>query len=247
MRYLIAITVYVLLTNPVWASAQNSPGEPSKPPTQQGAPKAENAPKDETNQASQHSELAIVGKEPEDFRVRLGGTLRIKATGEYAKKVEEAGSKALTLYLDDVAMTGLPVVLEGEPAKELHLNFQLARDPEEEGNRKAWDSLLGKQGSPVMRLRVALAAGKEPAWPVQSAQPFQFYVATGAVIWGSLVVGLAILLFAYYRLVKHTSMLRDAENGTYSLGKSQMAFWGLVVVLTFVGVWIVTGTMERIP
>ena len=51
---------------------------------------------------------------------------------------------------------------------------------------------------------------------------------------------------AYYFLVKKTTALQDA-NGYYSLGKSQMAFWGLLVVLTFAGIWFVTDTMERIP
>jgi hypothetical protein len=42
-------------------------------------------------------------------------------------------------------------------------------------------------------------------------------------------------------------MLRDGDTRLYSLGKSQMAFWGLLVLLCFVGVFILTGTMERIP
>jgi len=42
-------------------------------------------------------------------------------------------------------------------------------------------------------------------------------------------------------------MLYDAETTCYSLGKSQMAFWGLLVLLSFTGIWILTGTMERIP
>jgi Flp pilus assembly protein TadB len=42
-------------------------------------------------------------------------------------------------------------------------------------------------------------------------------------------------------------MLCNTDTGYYSLGKSQMAFWGLLVVLSFSGVWILTGTMERIP
>ena len=37
------------------------------------------------------------------------------------------------------------------------------------------------------------------------------------------------------------------KDGPYSLGKSQMAFWGLLVVLTFAGVWVLADTMERIP
>jgi uncharacterized protein YfcZ (UPF0381/DUF406 family) len=42
-------------------------------------------------------------------------------------------------------------------------------------------------------------------------------------------------------------MLRDAETNCYSLGKTQMAFWGLLVVSSFVEIWILTGTTEYIP
>ncbi|MBA2482858.1 MAG: hypothetical protein H0V39_00210 [Nitrosomonas sp.] len=42
-------------------------------------------------------------------------------------------------------------------------------------------------------------------------------------------------------------MLKDKNTGHYSLGKSQMTFWGLLVMLAFISVWILTGTMEHIP
>jgi len=57
----------------------------------------------------------------------------------------------------------------------------------------------------------------------------------------------AILLVVYFFLIRSPAILRDSNNGPYSLGKSQMAFWGVLVILTFVGVWLLTGTMERIP
>jgi hypothetical protein len=56
-----------------------------------------------------------------------------------------------------------------------------------------------------------------------------------------------MLVIAYWFLVTKTDMLRDEGTNYYSLGKSQMAFWGLLVVLSFAGVWYLTGTMERIP
>jgi hypothetical protein len=43
-------------------------------------------------------------------------------------------------------------------------------------------------------------------------------------------------------------MVREAGTNTaFSLGKSQMAFWGLLVAFCFLGVWIVSRRMERIP
>lgn len=49
-----------------------------------------------------------------------GETIIIKAAGDYANKIKNAGSKKLTLYLDDVAMIGLPVVLEEDTSRGLN-------------------------------------------------------------------------------------------------------------------------------
>jgi hypothetical protein len=51
---------------------------------------------------------------------------------------------------------------------------------------------------------------------------------------------------SFWALLQSDSILRATRNGTYSLGKSQSAFWGLVVALSFLGVWLVIGQMERI-
>lgn len=255
MRYLIATMLYMLFVNPVWVSSQNTPGDISKPPTSPAAPSAEDKSKGESNQGSQRSELAIVGKgkgeKPDDFRFKMGESVKIKATGQNAAKVrtelnKAAGSKALKLYLDYVRMDNLTVSAV-EVGNELLLSTHLARNANDDDNRKAWDTLLRKQDSYLMTLPVALALGNESPLAVQSALPFQFYVASDATILWTLGIGLVIFLVAYYLLAKNRTVLRDARDGYYSLGKSQMAFWGLLVALTFAGIWIVTGSMERIP
>jgi hypothetical protein len=255
--YLIATMVYALLANPVWVSAQNTSSETSSPPPPLAAPKAETIPKGEASQGTQNAELVIVGKkegkEPTDFRFKMGEDLQIKATGEYASKVrtelaKATRAKALALYLDDVRMANLTVsALQVEPGKELRLYFHLARNSQDDDNRKAWDMLLKKQDSYIMTLPVALAVGSELPMAVQSPRTFEFYITTGDFLALISAIGLVIFLGAYWGLIKNPTALRDMKGGFYSLGKSQMAFWGLLVVLTFVGVWVVTGTMERIP
>ena len=232
MRYLIVLIVYALIGNPMGFSAEALAND----------------------EGCNKSMLAIVGKkEGKDFRFKMGESLRINATGGCATLINNAlvhaeASTALKLYLDDVSMANLPVnVSQGAIETDLILTFHLSRKSDEEGNHKAWDTLMGKQhGGLVMTPPVALAIGSELARSVQSASPFQLYIAEAAAVWGTLVVGLAMFLGAYYYLVTKTTALQDA-NGYYSLGKSQMAFWGLMVVLTFAGIWLITDTMERIP
>lgn len=94
---------------------------------------------------------------------------------------------------------------------------------------------------------MALAIGNNLPEPVSSARTFQFYIASITAVISVLGIGILAFLATFYGLVKNPSILRDEKDGQYSLGKSQMAFWGLLVMLTFVGVWLLTGTMERIP
>jgi hypothetical protein len=101
-----------------------------------------------------------------------------------------------------------------------------------------------------MTLPVALAVSNRLPWTVRTGQPdpsIQLHVVEGSQAKWTLGMGLGIFLCAYFFLVKSRTALRDGTDGYYSLGKSQMAFWGLLVVLTFVRLWFLTGTMERIP
>ena len=197
--------------------------------------------------------LTLMGmeKNSKGHPLKMGESLQIRATGECNKAVNDQlgktdASRGFKLFLDEVHMADLPVnVSETIGQKESTLTFHLIRKSQEDENRKAWNTLLEKQrGSYEMELRVALAVGDKPAWSVSS---FWFLIAKGEEVWGTLAVGVVIFLVVYYRLVKNSTALRDAPGGHYSLGKSQMAFWGLLVVLTFAGIWFLTDTMERIP
>ena len=256
MRSLILILLMMfsaLCAVPMGVAAQD-PAQDTPP----GVPLGQGPPKAEINTDGQRPELAIMGKaEGNDFSYRLGQSLRIKATGEFFTLIEaelatSEPSKALRLYLDDVRMPNLPVSVSrvvGEKA--LTLTFHLVRNPYDDDNRKAWDTLLGQQhGGYLMKLPVALAVGNRLPWTVRTGQldpSIQVHVVEGSEAKWTLGIGLGMFVFAYFFLVKSTAALRDGKGGYYSLGKSQMVFWGLLVVLTFTGLWLLTGTMERIP
>jgi hypothetical protein len=254
LQWLGIITVHVLLAVPGAALAQAAaPANPAAKdaPTKPEAGKLPAAP------TSQKSELAIRpkgdGNDPRDFLFKLGERLEIKATGSIRDRIvaelqKPAASRKLTLYLDSVPMAKLPSSpVSHEAGSELTLNFFLLRDANEEENRKAWDTLLSAKDGHVMKFEPALAVGNELPMSVHSEQDFKLYVAPRWLINTTFFSALAIFLVGYYLIVRHTDMLRDSKGGYYSLGKSQMAFWGFIVVLAFLGVWITTGSMERIP
>jgi hypothetical protein len=200
------------------------------------------------------SEFMIAGKgeagKPEDFRFRLGETLHIKASGELADKVanEWGKTRSLALYFDGVHISDLKSPPQQvDSGKTLLLDFALVRNAEDDASREAWNSLFRQKRGYLMTMQPSLATGGELPLVVRSAQPLQFYVASDMAIRLTLGGCLATLLVSYWYLVRRTRMLCDEGTSTYSLGKSQMAFWGILVLLSFVGVWILTGMMERIP
>jgi hypothetical protein len=250
MYYLTITALSLLLFSPTWAFAQNTVDKASKPKAPATAAKTDPAQKDEAKQVCQTSELTVVGKnegkEAKDFLIKMGESLVIKATGECAAKIIKDRATKATLYLDGVQMSSLtPTLLQTGP--ELNIAFDLTRDANNDDNRKAWDTFLKKQKGYLMTIQPAIAVGNDLPKVVQSKQPLKFYIAPSYAIFLTLIIGLAILIIVYILLVRYTSMLCDEGTGYYSLGKSQMAFWGLMILLAFTGIWILTGTVERIP
>src|SRR5262249_336602 len=142
---------------------------------------------------------------------------------------------------------GIHVKQLGQPAREI-LHIPLARKSEDQDSREAWTKYFAKQqefffGEPLT-VDLTLALGTDPPRDV-SPRP-KFYVASKGWLLLVVVIGLGAFFGAYYWLIQNKTALRDPETKTYSLGRSQMAFWGLLVFLCFVGVWLVTGQMEYI-
>jgi len=204
----------------------------------------------------QASSLSLIGNGEKRTNIAffMDKDLQVKASGGCFEAVstqlkETGGESKFTLVLDHVRMANLPVtVSEIAGQQEIILTFQLIRRSEDDDNRKAWDALLGKQhGGYEFTIPVALAVGGQPAWEVPSAPPAKLHLANNTSVWMTFAAGITIFLVVYSYLVKHPSVLRDRSNGYYSLGKSQMVFWGLLVILTFAGLWLLTGKMEAIP
>lgn len=181
-------------------------------------------------------------------------SVRLKLVGgclaEYQASAAKAGAaKAASLVLDGVEMTTMSAAAMTSAPDSIELAFSLVRSSEDDDSRKSWDALLSKQhlGYP-MKLPVALSIGGGTAVVADREAKLVFTTVQGGakLVSSVVVVGVAALAVGFALLLKGNA-LRDSWGGPYSLGKSQMAFWGLIVFLTFLGVWITTGTMERIP
>jgi hypothetical protein len=196
--------------------------------------------------------------------VEIGRPVLIGVYGSFADELLKNGMdsdpetvrKNLKLYLNGVAMEGLfPVILPPEaavgvkttdPKPALVLQFVLERDSNSDLNRKAWDSLLPQLQFGPQRLQAGVGLnGKVPH--LTPAQDLQFQVRDPALITVVIVVG-SVLLAVGMLAVICSGMVRETGPGTpYSLGKTQMAFWGHLVAISFLAVWLIGHRMERIP
>jgi hypothetical protein len=196
----------------------------------------------ETMDSRQEPDLVLFPTGDYDFK--LGEDLSISAAGAVASRiastaVDAGGGAPVAIYFNGVRMK-LPVhVLQTERADSLLLTFMLTRDASDEDNRKAWDAFLKKNTHTV---GLSLSIGNELPLVVYPKDAVHFHVADGNGIW-MVVIGVVILV---YCLLARTPALRDPDTDRYSLGRSQMAFWGLLVFGAFVGIWIITRTIEPI-
>lgn len=248
MRYSAIITISVLLFFPTSVFARTPRDKSLKTESAKTATNTDARHKDEAKGGPQAPELVFAGKEKKDFLIKMGKSLKILATGEFARKIKKDPSAKITLYLNGVPMTNLtPVLLQNQAGTEVTVTFDLVRDSNNNDSRKAWDLFLKKEKGYLVTLKPALAVGNDLPGEVYSSQPIKFYIASDSAIFLTLLIGLVILFVTFFLLIKYSNMLCDEGTGYYSLGKSQMAFWGLLVLLAFTGVWVLTGTMERIP
>jgi hypothetical protein len=250
MHYLTIIMLSLLLSMPGSVFARKALENTSKPTPP--AKNAESVQKPAEKPAEPIYEFTIAGKnqgkDPKDFVYKMDDVITIKTTGKRADTIKKDLSKPLTLHLNGVAMTNLaPSPEQNELGPEVTIAFHLVRDAQQEESRKAWDTLFTRSKGYEMTIKPALAIGGDIPVSVYSNKTLKFYVATGSAVCWTIIIGLAIFFGVYYLLVTRTNMLHDEGTGCYSLGKSQMAFWGLLVILAFTAVWILTGTMERIP
>lgn len=258
MRYLIVIAmIFTLLAYLPRASAQTPAQDPSSEKSADSPQSIDSTSGNELRPNIEKGKLFIVGrnegKNKEDFIFKMGERIHIKATGKVARKLkmelEQTGaSRTPVLLFDGIKMANLPsAISQLDDGNTLRFSFYLERNSSLKESREAWDMLFKSKDEYVMPIEVNLAVGNELPLVVQSAHPFCFYVAPTSEILSVIASALLILFVSYYLIANTTNMLRDKDSGYYSLGKSQMAFWGLMVVLAFFGVWILTGTMEYIP
>ncbi len=137
------------------------------------------------------------------------------------------------------------------------LGFYLERvSTETDNNLATWNSLLSRPSfadivHPSSKARIALGYNTR-FFPLESdvQVPVQKISPVGS--WFVIILTIGII-WAITTLARQSNLLRDSgqppepgEKITFSLARSQMAFWFVLVVTSFVFIWITTGALDTL-
>jgi hypothetical protein len=187
--------------------------------------------------------------------IKLHETLEVDCDGlkEWAQTKTNDPSK-LVLYLDGTVMKGLAPKIDKASANQLF--FKLERlsgnDESKADNSKAWDALFSRPKHIGKGGEARVTVGPETGLPFDSSKTATLYAIKP---WGFLVylVGFILLLVGIYYLAQTSNLLRDSgpepaggKGKTYSLARTQMAFWFFVILAAYGFLFLVTGAVDTI-
>lgn len=161
----------------------------------------------------------------------------------------EAHEQKITLYVNGVDTHNEPAAVDGDAGS---VTFVLDRNDE---NKKLWSLLLY---DPLFEPKETIAAGigKGGDRPLPRAAGANTRLALRKLwvdwttwIWLAVLVAVVVILILY---AQRTDLLREGPTlggvrQPYSLARTQMAWWFVLVVIGYVFIWLATGDRDSIP
>ena len=174
--------------------------------------------------------------------------LRVEHLAEWSK-TNDPGK--LVPYLNSRAIRGnYPVEIE---ARRDLLSYHLEITPE---NREIWADLLGAPTSlrhPVT-LSVGLEEESDSSFDTVFGQGNRVPLTVISTLYGVIAAILTLVTMALLLwLTRTTNLIRETgptppggKLRPYNLGRAQMAFWFFLVFVSYLGIWLVTGSLDTI-
>lgn len=170
--------------------------------------------------------------------------VEIGRLSDWAKQ-EGNDANNLILYLDGYPLKGIPIKID-QVTKDKISYVLFPRDATEQ----EWKNLLGRPHS--FKRAVTVTIGLENKVPIYSNFRIKLTVLNRGLFW-TLTVALIVLLGFFIWLAKDSDILRDAgpppagARKTFSLGRTQMAFWFFLVVASYAFIFLVTSAYGSLP
>lgn len=193
-----------------------------------------------------NSDVKVTIEKKEDKSAGLAEEITLKVNG-LTELVDEAEKKKKKIipYLDGYPLKGV----ETHTPDSLTLKFILKRTEE---TKEVWRTLLGKRNGFFTR-KVTLSVGLENGVPVTTdVDDFELIVIKKSLFYFCLLVIFFILILLVW-LARASEILRDSgpqpvggKRKTYSLARTQMAFWFFLVISSYLLIWLITGDLGTI-
>lgn len=253
-RWAALLSILAALIAPSPARADAPPAITSTPTVVVTAPPAVTAPPVATVAAVPADDVplttvtSVTVREPAPRSYGCLGDVAIieMANGDVEKLRHYGASKGrgLAIFFDGQQLKGLTPAIVSAAEKDL-LRLELQRTDE---NRAAWGSLLG--GRAFKRRGVLVRVGLDDGTPLSRAAVFTLDPLPHRS--GGVLIAMSVtLLIALFTLGRRTTLLRDGRTpdgslGTFSLSRTQAAFWFAHIVIAFLWIWAVTGEADTI-
>ena len=175
---------------------------------------------------------------------RLGDVVVVRINHDEAFR-KEAGTKAMTLFLN-----GQDTSLRPIDQATSDFVFRLERN---DANKDLWARLLEAPFTqPIAKMH--LSVGYEGSSPLPERGDAGLMklrkMEWGYAAWAWIFV-LVLVLWYFRHLVKSTDILRNGppinkQPQAFSLGRSQMAWWLFIVIISYVTIWMITGNRDTV-
>jgi hypothetical protein len=177
--------------------------------------------------------------------VMLGDTVTVSVENDDVFR-KQAGTNPITLFLNGQHADIAPL----DDATSSYV-FRLERNDD---NKKLWERILEAPFTePRVPLHVSVGVKDGKSLPVaDNVKPLTLqktdFAAPAPWIW---IFILVVVLFYFFYLARMTDILRNgpAVGGVkqaYSLGRSQMAWWMFIVLVSYVTIWMITGNRDTV-
>lgn len=172
--------------------------------------------------------------------------VEVDKLADWAKQEDVNDASKLILYMDGDPINVNTVKID--KVRENKLSYVLfPRDATEDG----WKDLLGRPHN--FRRAVSVTVGLAGKLPVASAEDLKIKLTIINEAWFyAYLAGLLVLIIFLVRLARKSNILRDVgpqhkgKNKPFSLGRTQMAFWFLLVIASFGFIFLVTSAYEAL-
>ena len=246
------------------ADAAKPAPEPANPPAEAAKPTAggaADAGRTETGTKAMVTNVRVAARSKQekfleskgDNVVQLGDDVLINVSQwETVRAAARAAQKPVTLYINGRDSDLQPVAVSGDDAP-AELTYRLERN---DGNKDLWRDVLRDPTEEKKTLHLSVGVGGSadplplaPNAPNGSVILDKITLAGVGIFWLVViaVLGGGLLYFSVTTDILRNGPKKDDKAQPFSLARTQMAWWFMLLIVAYILIWVFTGDRDTIP